>query len=303
VMRRGKAGLCVAALALLALSCGGPKDVIVHKDISYYDGPGRDPHKHVLDLSPPAAGRGWPVLIYIHGGSWRIGDKDSVLYPYAEVGKRFARRGVAVVVASYRLAPKYKFPAQAEDVARVVRWTYENVASYGGDPGRIFLGGHSAGGHLAALVALDERYLAAEGVPATVAAVVGISGVYDLELAYEDATWLARRFVGKAVFGDDPAVLRDASPVSYVRPDAPPFLLLYGDGDPAYIRRQPGPMAAALGAKGAEVATAEIAGRNHYTIIFNLGKDDDPTTAAVLDFINRKPAAPPGEGDSVTESP
>jgi acetyl esterase/lipase len=296
--------VAVCVLALAALSCGGPRDVVVREDISYYDGPGRDPHKHVLDLYLPAEGRGWPVLIFIHGGSWRIGDKDSLLYPYAEVGKRFARRGVAVVVASYRLAPRYKFPAQPEDVARVVRWTHENVASYGGDPERVFLSGHSAGGHLAALVALDERYLAAEGVPPTaLAGVVGISGVYDLELAYEDANWFLRRFVGRAVFGDDPAVLREASPVTYARADAPPFLLLYGDGDAEYIRRQPGPMAAALRAAGADVETAEVAGRNHYTIIYNLGKDDDPTTAAVLDFIDNGRAAPPGEGGSVTESP
>ncbi len=299
--RRGRTFWLATLVALAALSCGGPADVVVHKDISYYDGPGRDAKKHLLDLYLPAEGRGFPVFIFIHGGSWRIGDKDSLLYPNREIGKRLARRGVAVVVPSYRLAPKHKFPAQAEDVARVVRWTYDNVAAYGGDPHRIILGGHSAGGHLAALVALDERYLAAEGVPPTaLAGVVGISGVYDLELAYEDATWFSRRFVGKAEFGDDLSVLREASPTSYARADAPPFLLLYGDGDPAYIKRQPGPMAAALRAKGAEVEKAEIAGRNHYTIICNLGKDDDATTARVLDFIKAIPA-PPDDNGSVSE--
>jgi arylformamidase len=301
-MRRRDRKLWLAALvAAAASSCGGPADVIVHKDISYYDGPGRDAAKHVLDLYLPTEGRGFPVFIFIHGGSWRFGDKGSPLYPHEEIGKRLARRGVAVVVASYRLAPKYKFPAQAKDVARVVRWTQANVASYGGDQERITLGGHSAGGHLAALVALDERYLAAEGVPPTaLAGVVGISGLYDLDLVNEDATWFSRWFVGKPVFGDDFSVLREASPVNYARADAPPFLLLYGDGDPDYIRRQPGPMAAALRAKGAEVEEAEVAGRNHYTIIYNLGKDDDATTALVLDFIKTIPT-PPADNGSVPE--
>jgi acetyl esterase/lipase len=296
--------LCAAALALAALTCGGPQGVVVHEDIRYYDGPGPDEDKHLLDLYLPAAGRDFPVIIFIHGGSWRFGDKDSLLYPHGEIGARFARRGVALAVASYRLAPKHKFPAQAEDVARAFAWAWRNAASYGGDPERIFLSGHSAGGHLAALVALDERYLAAEGVPpSAVAGVIGLSGVYDLELANEEATWFSRWFVGRAVFGDDLSVLRDASPITYARAGAPPVLLLWGDGDPEYIRHQPGPMAAALRAAGAEVEAAEIAGRNHYTIISNLGKDDDATTAAILDFAARRCAAPVAEGPSVSEPP
>jgi len=301
VTRPRRAKLLVIALALVALSCGS-KDVVTYKNISYYDSPDRDDNKHLLDLYLPAEGRDFPVFIFIHGGSWRFGDKDNPLYPHEEIGKRFARRGVAAVVASYRLAPRYKFPAQAEDVARVVRWTYENVASYGGDPERIILGGHSAGGHLAALVALDERYLAAEGVPPTaVAGAVGISGVYDLDLANEDASWFSRWFVGRAVFGDDFAVLREASPINYVRPDAPPFLLLQGDGDPEHIRHQLPPMAAALLAAGAEVETAEVVGRNHYTIVTNLGKDDDLATALIFDFISRTHAVPKEDSDSVPE--
>lgn len=303
--RPRKVGLCVVALALAALSCGGAKDVVVHKDISYYDDPGRDPHKHVLDLYLPAGATDFPVLLFVHGGGWRHGHKDGLFNPYYRVGRAFAREGVGVVVVSYRLAPEYKFPAQAEDVARAFRWTYEHIGEYGGDPHLIFLCGHSAGAHLAALVALDEKYLAAEGVPAeAVAGVVGLSGPYDVALMREDAVWcwFAGWYFVEPTFGEKAENWEAASAPRFASPAAPPFLLLYADGDIPHLAVQAYRLSSALAREGVRAPVHKIDGRNHYTIIFNIGEEDDPTTAAILDFINGMPAAPPGEGDSVPES-
>jgi acetyl esterase/lipase len=272
-------------LVVAASSCGS-SDVVVHKDVPYYDGPGHDAKKHLLDLYLPADAENFPVLLFIHGGGWRHGYKDGLFNPYHRLGKGMARRGVGVAVATYRLAPKHKFPAQPEDVARATRWVYENVGEYGGDPRRIFLCGHSAGAHLVALVALDEKYLEAEGLPPdAVAGVIGISGPYDVEYMWEEGGWFARRYFVEPAFGDEPATLAAASAPNYARADAPPFLLIYAEHDHAGLAAQAYRLAAALAARGVQTPVREVAGRNHLTIIYYAGKEGEATTALILDFI------------------
>jgi len=278
----------ILAAALWAGACGAARssDVRVVKNITYYSGPGYDAKKHLLDLYLPGEAHDFPVLIFIHGGGWRFGDKDGLLNPYDRLGERFARNGIGVVVASYRLAPKYKFPACAEDVARAVRWTYENIAAYGGAPDRLFLCGHSAGAHLVALVALDENYLAARGVPAdAVAGVIGISGPYDIEYLWEQAGWFARWFIGRPAFGNDAATRAAASAPNFVRADAPPFLLLYAEHDPAHLRDQTRRLARAFAEKGVSTPVKEIPGKNHYSTVLSLGREGDAATRYILDFI------------------
>ncbi len=283
-----RARLCVAALALAALSCGGANDVVVHKDISYYDGPGADAKKHLLNLYLPAEAGDFPVLLFVHGGGWRHGYKDGLFNPYHRIGRAFARRGVGVVVTTYRLAPEHKFPAQAEDVARAVRWTYEHIGEYGGDPGRIFLVGHSAGAHLVALVALDGKYLEAEGLPAeAVAGVVGLSGPYDITFMKEDAgwCWFAGWYFVEPTFGEEAENWEAASAPRFASAAAPPFLLLYADGDIPHLAAQAYRLSSALAREGVRAPAYKIDDRNHYTIIFDVGKEDDSTTALISDFI------------------
>jgi acetyl esterase/lipase len=287
-MRRGRWTLWLAALVVAASSCGS-SDVVVHKDVPYYDGPGHDAKKHLLDLYLPADAENFPVLLFIHGSGWRHGHKDGLFNPYHRLGKGLARRGVGVAVATYRLAPKHKFPAQPLDVARAARWVYENIGEYGGDPGRIFLCGHSAGAHLVALVALDERYLKAAGLPPdAVAGVIGISGPYDVEYMWEEGGWFARRYFVEPAFGDGPATWAEASAPNYARADAPPFLLIYAEHDHAGLTAQAYRLAAALAARGVQTPVHEVAGRNHLTIIYNAGKAGDSTTELILDFIERR---------------
>ncbi len=289
MQRRGRKLWLAALVAAAASSCGGPADVVVHKDISYYDGPGRDDRKHQLDLYLPAGAENFPVLLFIHGGGWRHGHKDGLLNPYHRLGKGLARRGVGVAVAAYRLAPKHKFPAQAEDVARATRWIYENIGEYDGDPERIFLCGHSAGAHLVALVALDERYLRAEGLPpGAVAGVVGISGPYDVEYMWgEEGRWFARRYFVVPAFGDEPATWAEASAPSYARADAPPFLVIYAEHDHAGLAAQAYRLSAALAAHGVETPVHEVPGRDHFTIIHYAGTEGDETTELILNFMER----------------
>lgn len=288
-MRRRGRNLWLSALIAAAASSCGSSDVAVHKDITYYGGPGHDAKKHLLDLYLPADAENFPVLLFIHGGGWRHGDKDGIFNPYHRLGKGFARRGVGVAVAAYRLAPKHKFPAQAEDVARAVRWVYENIDAYGGDAGRIFLCGHSAGGHLVALAGLDEKCLEAEGVPAAaVAGVVGISGPYDVEYMWEEGGWFARRYFVKPTFGDARGARAEASAPKYARAGAPPFLLIYAEHDYAGLAAQAHRLSSALAARGVNAPVREAAGRNHLTIIYYAGSEGDQTTELILDFIKSR---------------
>jgi acetyl esterase/lipase len=159
-----------------------------------------------------------PVIVFIHGGSWQTGSKDQ----YRFVGSGLAEKGYVSVVANYRLNPEVRFPVFVADAAQAVAWTLRNIGRYGGDPGHVFVMGHSAGAHTAMLLALDRRYLAAAGASTDeLRGAIGLSGPYDFEI---DSAPL------RAIFGSapDPA---ETQPVNFVRGDGPPLLLIHGTDD------------------------------------------------------------------------
>lgn len=128
------------------------------KDVKYV--PGSSKKAHHLDVYLPARPSGpsrAPVLVFVHGGGWRRGSKD--MRPHREFAALFAGEGYITVVPDYRLSGEARHPAQIEDVAAAFAWTYRNIQRHGGDPRRIFVSGHSAGGHLVSLLAMDPRYL------------------------------------------------------------------------------------------------------------------------------------------------
>jgi acetyl esterase/lipase len=170
-----------------------------------------------LDVHRPLAQSGKPpIAVFFYGGSWRSGSRDD----YAFVGAALARSGITAVIPDYRVFPQGRFPDFEFDAAHAVRWAFDHAAGLGGDPHRIFLIGHSAGAHIAALLATDRRYLAGVGIaPTDLAGVIGISGPYDF-LPLTDPDLIE-------VFGeaeDWPA----SQPVNFVDGDEPPFLLLHG---------------------------------------------------------------------------
>ena len=132
----------------------------VTRDVPYA-APGGDPKLNSLDIYAPEGKTKCPVVVFIHGGGWQIGDKRSGAQAK---GKGFPEQGYVFVSINYRLAPKVKHPVLAQDVAKAIAYVHANIGKYGGDPDRIFVMGHSAGAHLAALVSTDDRYLNAEGL-------------------------------------------------------------------------------------------------------------------------------------------
>jgi acetyl esterase/lipase len=274
----------LSSLALLALAVPCPARaeappgkfaVETVKDVAYYDGPGAHKVKHRLDLYLPRGKKDFPVLFFVHGGAWQRGDK-AMLGIYGVLGSFYARHGVGAVVINYRLSPGVAHPEHVKDVARAFAWTYKNIAKYGGRPDRIFVSGHSAGGHLISLLVTDESFLKAEGLTAkAVRGAISLSGVYRIPDRY-----LA------SVFGTDPEVRKQASPIEHVRAGLPPFLIIYGDNDYPGCDREPSQaFCKALKARGDRAETVEVPECNHYNVLMNAALTDTPVSRAVLGFI------------------
>ncbi len=216
-------------------------------NIPYAVGP-----RHALDIYAPVdipatgnaavAATGAPVVVFIYGGGWKDGDKTS----YRFVAATLAARGFLTVVPDYRLFPNVRFPAFVQDAASAVAWVRANITRYGGDPHRIFLMGHSAGAHIAAMLTLDRRWLTAEGLDpdSDIAGMLGLAGPYDF-LPLHDPE-LDDIF---APAGD----LRLTQPITFARGNAPPLFLAAGTADTTVFPRNTVNLAAAIRRKGGEV--------------------------------------------------
>ena len=171
------------------------------------------------------------VVIFIHGGGWAIGDKGQK----SHIAKKdfFARNNIVFVSINYRMAPRYSFPAYPQDVAAAISYVIDNIDEYGGNPSDVFLSGHSAGGHLAALVSTDARYLKAYGKKLKdIKGVILLDGAgYNIPSRFESfGNKRERKLVRKMyeqAFSTNPALWKDASPINYVAAEKniPPFLV------------------------------------------------------------------------------
>ena len=249
--------------------------VEVRKNIPYANGRPADAAKQKLDLYLPRGTAPAPVFVFMHGGAWRFGDRG--LYP--PVGQRFAREGILTVIPSYRLAPKNPWPAQAEDAASAFAWTVRHIAEHGGDTNRIFVGGHSAGGHLTSLLAFNGRYLEPHGLSSKlIRGVVSLSGVYNLDIGDAMAS----------VFGTERGVRREASPLFFVRAPAPAFFVSYCEWDYPTLPAQAKIFHAALTRAGVNSELFFTPRNNHIYEMISLTRDDDETARAVVKFIRER---------------
>ena len=238
-----------------------------------------------LDIYAPKGASALPVIVFFYGGSWKSGARGD----YAFVGQALAAQGFVVVVADYRLVPQVRFPAFVEDGAAAVGWTADHIAAHGGDPARIAVAGHSAGGYIAIMLALDQRWLAAR--PGVIKAAVGVAGPYDFAP-------FAPGGAAEAAFGQA-ADIAATQPITYARGDAPPLLLLTGDSDTTVRPRNAEVLAAAVTARGGRVQTATYPGVGHIGIILALSKPfrgKAPVVADMIEFLTTAPGIAPGAG-------
>ncbi len=224
------------------------------RDIPYaLDAPYATGARHTLDVFRPWSKAPAPVIVFFYGGGWRSGRKE--IYRYA--ARALARRGYVAVLPDYRVYPEVKYPDFLDDGAQAVRWTKANAARLGGDPDKVFLMGHSAGAHIAAMLSLDPRWLAKVDLAPgrDIAGLVGLAGPYDFLPFYHD--------IYRTIFGGDRP---ETQPISHVAPGAPPALLLTGSNDDVVDPGNSVRLADRLQAAGNDAAAVIYPGVGHYII-------------------------------------
>lgn len=267
---------CAPLKTLNALSPAGASECIA--GVAYGEGPRRK-----LDIYRPRDLRGpAPVVVFFYGGNWVAGERSD----YAFVGRALASRGIVAVIADYRLHPEVSYPDFLRDAAQAVAWAAREVRRYGGDPKRLFVMGHSAGAYNAAMVALDPRWLAEQGMaPSSLRGWIGLAGPYDF-LPIENPTT-------KPVF-HFPDTPTDSQPIQHVRAGAPPALLIAAAKDklvePA---RNTGQLAALLRAQQVPVQEIYYDSVRHTTLVATIAAPLRwlaPTLDEVADFVLKPPA-------------
>jgi acetyl esterase/lipase len=247
---------------------------IVHRDLAYVTG---GHQRQLLDLYLPRAAGRLPLIVWIHGGAFRMGSKED------RIPHEMLLQGYAIASLNYRLSQHARFPAQIEDCKAAVRWLRANADTYGLDPMRFAAWGESAGGHLAAMLgtAGHERGFEVGAHlehSSRVQAVLDFFGPTDFlqmdahrlpeGMVHDTADSPESQLVGGPIQEHRAEVAR-ANPVSYVTPQAPPFLIVHGDRDPLVPYHQSILLAAALEAAGVPVTFHTVAGAGH-------GNFDDP---------------------------
>jgi acetyl esterase/lipase len=190
--------------------------------------------KLTLDVSWPEGPGPFPVLVWIHGGSWEMFSKEA----NEGLCRYVTNRGYVVVNINYRMVPEVTVRTIVEDAMGAVIWAKDHAADYNGDPKRVAVAGHSAGGHLAAMVAVaagdpyfSPTYKSVAGNDSRVVCAVPVSGDYDFlhDPDFDQSEDWVKRF--GATVEQDPEIYRKCSPVSYLRPDLPPELVIWGEKD------------------------------------------------------------------------
>jgi len=303
-----------------------------------------------------------PVIMFVHGGGWRRGDRRFMFGLYGNVGQTWAANGFIVAVISYRLARliwleilaialvaglvawacftpvfsttgdgslaiglgvffiifswlvfrnkpyrKVRHPAQVQDCAHALKWIMANVGRYHGDPNNIFLAGHSAGGHLVSLLALDDTHVESVGIKRDVAR-SAIRGVFAISAPLSHTimaeTCAARVFYLGPVFGRKSNAWEHAFPLYHCRKEAPPFLLLNSSLEAPGLHRHTPAFVERLKECGVPVESFTIRRTDHLSIIRSVGCQNDSVTPCLLNFIEahsrRTMGSPPASPETET---
>jgi len=274
------------------------RSVKATKNIDYF-GDGHRRHRLDIYRSSLTPDSGAPVMIYVHGGAWVIGEKREQGKPMMY---ELVARGWICVAINYRLSPKSTWPDHIVDVKKAVAWVKEHISEYGGDPSFVAISGGSAGGHLCALLALsagDRDYQPGfEDADTTVDACIPFYGVMDLTGTDESIARygsglleLLEKSVMKTTAAEHPEVFKQASPTYRVRPDAPPFFVFQGQNDtlvPVHVARTF--VAALRKVSTAPVAYAELPLTQHaFDVLASLRCQ--ATTSGVAAFLDAARAA------------
>ncbi len=226
-----------------------------------------------LDLFLPEGKGPFPVQMFIHGGYWQAMDKSDFSY----AAEALVEAGVAVAVVNYALCPQATIDAIAGQMRRALAWTAREAPDFGGDPARIQVAGHSAGGHLVAMLMADER-----SAP-LVQSGISVSGLFDLEPLRATSI--------NAALGLDAAAARRASPLFMTPASGAPLALAVGGAETRAFHDQADALAARWGAAGARIERIALPGRDHFAAIDALAEPESPLFAAALRLVAGGPKA------------
>ncbi len=257
--------------------------------------------KHRLDLFRPKQTKA-PVLIFVHGGGWIEGDKALAIGDvdvYGNIGRFYASQGILTAIINYRLLNLSEPPGdrsltlddQLSDVASSVAWLHQNAKTFGGDPNKIFLMGHSAGAQLVAHLALRPDLLNQKGLPSDVikGAILASAAGLDLKQVPLEAmgkkpNYYTRRLADTRV----PTDWRERhSPINYIHKGAPPFLLMYAGGESSDLKIQIDHFHEALLAQSVSSQKTVVGGENHEKMVLVLSHPRKSAVPVILDFIKK----------------
>jgi acetyl esterase/lipase len=299
-MVRAKLAVLVTVVVLAGVTLGVPgagaaggggdcvDDRRPARDVPYRKVRGPGAGLTTLDVYPAPEGCDTPVVVWVHGGGWRVGDKAQ---GQDDKVRLFGDLGYAYVSVNYRLtddaaADPVRFPAHEQDIAAAVAWVHDHIADYGGDPDRIAVLGHSAGAQLVALLATDGRFLARHDLGRDALACVAPLDTegFDVTAAANAPGRQGRIYQG--AFGTDPAVWRRASALEHVAPDEDiPPVLLVARGTPDR-RAAVQAFADALRAAEVPVTIVEAGGYSHRQVNTQIGVDGEQViTPALTTFL------------------
>ena len=239
--------------------------------------------RQMLDVYAPAQGKGLPVVVWIHGGGWRRGDKADV----HNKPKAFVDKGFVLVSVNYRFVPNVTVKQIAEDVAKAIRWTHDHAKDYGGDPNTLIVAGHSAGAQLAALVCTDDRYLKAEKLSLSIIkACVPVDGdTYDVAMQIKTVEEKRAKSY-RMTFGDEESQQKLSSVTHVLKgKHIPPFLILHVADHPE-TKAQSQRLVKVLQEAGISAQAYPADGKNHTTINNDLGLTDDRPTQEMFTFLS-----------------
>ena len=277
----------VASIFIVLFSCGQEKtpglenrhlyEIVQDTGIFYLVKPtdsGYAQKQCRLDVFYPEGVEEFPTIVWFHGGGLRAGTRQSGEL----VAARFVPDGVAVVTVGYRFSPDVQHPVYIEDAAAAIAWTYKNISKYGGDPDKIFLSGHSAGGYLTLMTGMDKRYLGKHGISH-----MDLAGL--MPLSGQTITHSTIR--GEREIPEGTQFVDEFAPLYYANLIGPPCLCICGSEDlPLRCAENIYFVEVQKEAGNKNVSYLEVEGRDHSTIFDKINEPGDEVAEAMSEFMN-----------------
>ncbi len=222
-----------------------------------------------------------PVLVFIHGGNWNAGKKST----YNFFGKGMARKGIVTVIIDYRLSNSTTYEGMATDAAQAVQWVKDSISAYGGDPEKIFLSGHSAGAHLAALIACDNRYFDSLKITNPVNGTILIDAFGLNMFKYLKNSTNKKDAIYFPAFTQNPEKWKDGSPAHHLDKKMPPFLVFVGGKTYPAIASGTNDFMTLLNPYQPAASLIYVKGKRHAGMILQFYNSHNKAYLEILNFI------------------